>query len=116
MDNTTIRQWYLDQLARIPALNQEWIRDGISLRERAYRAWQLRHDARIGARALMDPADVTDLEARDIKKYGTPDGPTFQWLVDYRYRQGLRGDAIYEAIIVGAKRSDPEVDQRFGGN
>lgn len=33
--NAEIRQWYLDEVATIPKLNRQWIKDGISLDVRA---------------------------------------------------------------------------------
>jgi len=47
--NSEIRQWYFDQLSQIPELNEQWIKDGVSLKERAKMAWQFRHDKRVGS-------------------------------------------------------------------
>jgi hypothetical protein len=113
--NEEIRRWYLEQVARVEQLNEEWIRDGVPAEERALRAWTIRHDLRKQAREMMlDPEEVRALEQRDVLKYGNPDGPTFEWLLDSGRRAGLDGDALYDWIIRGAQRTDPAVNRRLG--
>ena len=88
--NAEIRQWYLDQVSRTPELNQQWIVAGLTARERAERAWRIRHEARLEARAMMsDPTEVELLRARDRAIYGSPDGPTFAFLVEQGRQAGL---------------------------
>jgi len=55
---------------------------------------------------MPDPGEVKALQARDQAKYGTPDGPTFDWLVQDEAKKGLSGDAAFEAIIKSAQRTD----------
>ena len=103
------------RVATIRQLNEEWIDQGASARERAERAWNIRHDARLEARSLMaDAAEVEMLRQRDIAKFGTPDGPTFDFLVERLTEAGLKGDAVYEAIIDQSYRTDAELDRRLG--
>jgi hypothetical protein len=54
MTNSEIRAWYQERVAEISKLNQEWISQGISLEDRAFRAWRIRHDARMEARSMME--------------------------------------------------------------
>lgn len=115
MNNQQVRQWYKAQLGQIPVLNQAWIVEGLSVEERARKAWGIRRNARLRARELMgDPKQVSLLRQRDIKKYGNPDGPTFDYLVAQAARKGLEDDRIYEAIIVGSSTSDITVDRIMG--
>jgi len=115
MTNKEIREWYSEEVARIPKLNKEWIEQSISLRERAYSAWAIRHDARLKARSMMsDPKEVELLQKRDMAKYGNPDGPTFEFLVEENRKLGLIGDEIYEAIIDESIRTNIEVNRKFG--
>ena len=51
--NTEIRVWYNRQVSAIPALNQAWLAEGLSAEERARRAQDIRHDARIKARSYI---------------------------------------------------------------
>lgn len=96
-------------------LNEEWITIGVSAPERAERAWRIRHDARLEARSMMtDATEVELLRARDIAKFGNPDGPTFYFLVERLIEAGLEGDAVYEAIIDQSYRTDAELDRRLG--
>ncbi len=112
--NAEIRQWYLEQVASIPELNQQWLAVGLSARERAERAWHIRHTARLEARDMMaDPTEVELLRARDTALYGSPDGPTFAFLVEQGRRAGLTEEAIYEAIIAGAYRTNVGFNRRF---
>jgi hypothetical protein len=113
--NAEIRQWYLEQVSSIPELNQQWLAAGLSARERAERAWRMRHTARLEARAMMtDLIEVELLRARDMALYGHADGPTFAFLVEQGRRSGLTDQAIYEAIIEGAYRTNVGLNRRFG--
>ncbi len=113
--NEEIRQWYNDTVDKIPDLNEQWIAEGVSVEERAKRAHDIRHDARVKAREMMqNKQEVVDLQARDTEKYGNPDGPTFEYLVEKNRQKGLEGDAIYEAIIGSANRTNREYNEKYG--
>ena len=113
--NSEIRQWYREQVARIPELNQQWIAEGHSAQERAGRAWRIRHKARIDARNMMtEPREVALLQARDMAVYGHQDGPTFESLVEQARNTGLEEPAIYEAIINGSYRTNTGINRRLG--
>lgn len=110
--NAEIRQWYLEQVSRIFEFNKEWLEQGLSIKERAEKAWTIRHDTRLQARAMMaDPAEVELLRQRDRALYGNPDGPTFEFLVEKLRQAGLERDALYEAIIEGAARTDSDINK-----
>jgi hypothetical protein len=114
MKNSEIRAWYQKRVAEISTLNQEWIAQGISLEERARRAWQIRHDARMEARSRMESAaEIEDLRERDRRLYGNPDGPTFNQLVQGSSQGGFQPDQIYERIIEGAQITNREVNKLF---
>ena len=111
--NAEIRQWYNDRVAVIPLLDRQAQRQELSAEERARRAYEIRHEARIQARAYMrNKQDVAVLRARDREKYGNPDGPTFDQLVARNRKAGLRGDAVYEAIVGSAGWTDPAYNAR----
>ena len=75
MTNEQVRDWYKLQVGQISQLNEAWVVEGLSAENRARRAWQIRHDARLKAREMMvDPIEVELLRNRDIKEYSTPDG------------------------------------------
>src|SRR2546425_10650816 len=113
--NAEIRQWYLQQIAEIPLLNERWIAEGRTAIGRAREAWRMRHEARLQARSMMaNRTEVELLEARDRAKYGNPDGPTFDFLAAKLGSIGLEGDAIFEAIVDNSYRTDPELNQRLG--
>jgi len=112
--NAEIRKWYLEQVARIPELNRQWLAQGLSARERAEAAWRIRHEARLVERAMMiDPAEVALLQARDLAEYGNPDGPTFEFLVEKLKDAGLEGDGVYEAIVEGSYRTSAGVNRKL---
>jgi hypothetical protein len=114
MTNKQVREWYINQVSQIPLRNEEWLKEGINAQERARRAWQIRHQARLQARKLMEnPREVEHLRGRDQKKYGNPEGPTFQYLVDQATEAGLKGDNIYEVIIRGSLTTNEGVNKRF---
>jgi len=105
----------LEQVARIPELNGQWLAQGLSARARAEAAWRIRHEARRAARAMMiDPAEVELLRARDMAEYGNPDGPSFEFLVERLKEAGLEGDVVYEAIVEGSYRTNAGVSRKLG--
>ena len=114
-DNTEIRQHYLAINETIGPLNEQWTAQGLSAEERARRAYELRHNARVTCREMMgDRAEVDRLRAADLKDYGNPDGPTFDQLVAKQRAKGLEGDAVYEAILGSSQRTNASVNQRLG--
>jgi len=113
--NAEIRQWYNDQVSDIPTLNLQWIKEGLTVEERAKKAYLIRHQARIDARLMMqNQEEVTTLQNRDMEKYGNPDGPTFEYLLEKNRKAGLVGDEIYEAIIDSSKRTNRQYNEKFG--
>lgn len=113
--NGDIRAAYLQMVAAIGPANARWKQENVPAEERARRAYQMRKDARLLARAMMkDPAAVELLRKRDVEKYGTPDGPMFDWLVERERQRGLAGDAVWEAIVESAQRTDRAVNEVFG--
>ena len=105
------RQRYLDDLGSIGNRNKQWLREGRPAEWRAREASKLRKEARLRARSEMDPEGIKWAEARDMKKYGHPDGPTFEQKVAEARAKGLTGDAVYEDVIDAAQRSDPGINR-----
>jgi hypothetical protein len=106
--NCQIRIWYNYQIVAISKLNRFWQANGLSLVDRAQKAYQIRHEARIGGRFMMsDSFEVAALRDRDNKKYGNPNGPTFEHLFDLTKEKGFEGDAVYQAIIESTSRTRP---------
>lgn len=102
-----IRTWYNYQVIAIPYLNDNWIKQGFTLEQRAQKAYLLRHEARLNARFMMkDKQAVELLNQRDIEKYGNPNGPTFEYLVNKFKTEGKTQDEIFEAIIESAGKTD----------
>jgi hypothetical protein len=113
--NREIRARYVCAALSIGAANEEWKAQGLAAAERAKRAFQARHDARITARAMMAKLEeVKLLEERDLAKYGHPDGPTFEWLVEHAQKKGLVGDAVFEEIVQTAQRTDAATNKALG--
>ena len=114
MTNKEIRQWYIDEVSTISRLNQQWLQQGIAIEERAIRAWQIRHDARIRAREMMEkPDEVELLRQRDIRFYGSHDGPSFEYLVRQAVARGLQGKEIYQSIINSSSLTDEQVNKKL---
>jgi hypothetical protein len=113
--NEEIRIHYNKIVGTIAAANEKWKQEGVALEERARRASEIRHNARLTCRAMMaSRAEVEDLRKRDQEKYGNPDGPTFEQLVESAKKKGIVGDAIYEGIIASAQHTDEAVNAIFG--
>jgi hypothetical protein len=63
---------------------------------------------------MSDPAELAALQERDRAKYGNPDGPTFEWLLERARAKGLEGDAAYLSIVESAQRTDASVNKGLG--
>jgi hypothetical protein len=63
---------------------------------------------------MASVAEVEDLRKRDQEKYGNPDGPTFEQLVEGAKKKGVVGEAIFEGIIASSQRTDEAVNAAFG--
>lgn len=102
-----IRLWYNFQIVAIGVINEKWEKDEIDLKTRAHKAYEMRHEARVNARYMMqDQIAVQRLQARDMEKYGNPDGPTFDYLVKKNTDKGLSVSAAYQSIIDSSSRTD----------
>lgn len=113
--NVAVRARYLCEVAEIGPAAATWAAEGRPAEERARLAFTMRHDARMLARAMMaDQAQVEQLRARDSAKYGNPDGPTFESLVEAKRADGLTGDALYESIVESAQRTNQAVNFALG--
>jgi hypothetical protein len=110
-----VRQLYLERVAAIGPRDAEQLARGDSAEARARAAYSARRDARMIARAMMtDPAAVAALQTRDRAKYGDPDGPTFEWLVERAAAKGLTGDAVYTSIVDSAQVTDAATNSSLG--
>ena len=105
--NCDIRTWYNFQVVAIPRLNEYWIGQSISLEDRAYKAYELRHKARIHARYMMPvQEEVFALQKRDFKKYGNTNGPTFKDFLKKSKTEGMTLDEAYENIIKSSSKTN----------
>jgi len=105
--NCEIRLWYNFQIVAVGVLNEKWKQDGIDLATRAKKAYELRHEARVNARFMMqNKEEVQALQARDQEKYGNPDGPTFEYLLKKNTDKGLTLEKAYQSIIDSSSRTD----------
>lgn len=103
--NCEIRVWYNYQVVAIGVLDKRWQQEGVALKDRAKKAHDLRHAARVNARFMMaNKAEVAALQQRDIEKYGNPDGPTFEQLVLKNTKKGLTTEEAYLKIIESSSR------------
>ncbi|MFP2912836.1 hypothetical protein ACLESD_49090 [Pyxidicoccus sp. 3LFB2] len=115
--NADIRKWYLDKVKTIPELDKKWAAEGVPLQERARRAVEIRHDARLEARKMMgSKLEVAMLRARDFFTYGSIHGPSFNQLVKKAEGKGLQGDDVWKELIGSSNRTNQTVNQHILGN
>jgi hypothetical protein len=107
-----VRDWYHAQLAGFGQLDQAWQEQAVPLAERARRAYEMRHNARLAAREQMPASAVVPLETRDLDLYDNPDGPTFDGLIEKLIATGKTRDQAYEALLESARRSNAGYDAR----
>ncbi len=114
-DDRQVRQFYLQRVAEIGPADLALQGQGISLEQRAHAAYTARHNARLTARAMMrDQTSVEQLQARDREKYGAPDGPSFEYLLERATSKGLTGDSRYQSIIDSAQQTDAATNRSLG--
>ncbi len=105
--NCEIRLWYNFQIVAVGIINKKWEQDGIDLETRAHKAYEMRHEARVNARFMMqNKEEVRVLQARDMEKYGNPNGPTFEYLLKKNMDAGLTLADAYQSIIDSSSRTD----------
>lgn len=115
ISNEEIRVWYNAQAGMIPELNRLWKNQALSAEERAKKAFEIRHNARMKARSMMkNKKEVRELEKRDKEKYGNPHGPTFESLVNKAKESGMSNDDAYESIIESSSRTDEGYNRKNG--
>lgn len=105
-DAASIRSQYLDRVASMRTTEQAMRAADSSEQEIANTLVNLRNEAKVAARALMNPDDVTKLEARNLAKYGNPVGPNADGLYD-RY-------GSWDEVIKAAYRTDPAINKLLG--
>jgi Flp pilus assembly pilin Flp len=112
--NAEVRRWYNQQIAQLDELDRQWRAQGVSVDERARRAYAHRHHARRRAREMMPiPEEVQELRQRDQARYGSEDGPTFRWLYDRNQERGLETRPNYEHIGESSRRTNEEYNRRY---
>jgi hypothetical protein len=114
LSNSEVRVWYKNEVAKLPALARKWKKEGITLAQRAKNAWKYRQEKRLEAREMMSDREAVELlRLRDLKKYGTPDGPTFEMLMKRLQDEGYSENEAYEEIIKKAVRTDKATNKKF---
>ena len=113
--NLQCRMAYLYRVRTIPSMLAQFLKSsGWSPEQAARLAYNIRHRARVTARAMMtNPDEVATLKLRDLTKYDTVEGPSFEWLVNLHRKRGLEGDAIYSAIEKSSCCTDEAVNGFF---
>lgn len=116
VDNEDVREWYNHQVAPISSLNQQWMRQGDSLVDRSKKAYEIRHKARVKARAMMsNKRQVAQLQARDEDKYGHPDGPSYDQLLEEGIASGLTEEESRQKIIDSSDVTDHDTNKKYRG-
>ncbi|MER5299554.1 hypothetical protein ABT039_08825 [Streptomyces lasiicapitis] len=101
-----IRIRYLQLLDHMEDVADEMRAEGRSDEEIARRLVDMRNETKDITRAGMSPEAVKELEARNMKKYGNPLGPTAD--------QQFARYGSWAAVIAAATRSSAAVDQELG--
>ena len=118
-----IRQHYNDMIAQIKQDEPGWKQQGLSLEQQAHNAYDMRHNARMTARAMMGSKyfpwltnwiSVSNLQFRDWQKYGNGDGPTFDQLFQKAKAKGLTDEQAYQSILDSSGRTDPGYNAAYG--
>jgi len=106
-----IRARYDEGAKNITDLNETWKSQGFSAKERSKMAFIEREKIMDETRGMMTEQFSKDsIQLREFLKYGNPKGATYDQLVAKNIEKGLRGEAVYEAIIVSASRTNASVN------
>lgn len=105
MTDTMTRTWYqayMQEYQKQIETQKEAIKE-MSLEDRAHIAFEARHHARVQTRSQMaDKSSVEMIQSRDLKKYESKDGPTFDWLMRENKSKGMNDKQSHQAIIDSA--------------
>jgi len=104
LTNAQARQWYVDQMNRIP----DRVDTRLPLQQQAQQASNMRNQVRTQARAYM--ADRT--AAAELNR--TNPNLTWEQTVARYQAKGFSGDDLWREIINASQRSNPQVNQSFG--
>ncbi len=90
-----------EQIKGVTSLNDDWIASGIPLAERARRAFEVRHRARMATRDQMQSGEEGERQTgqEEINEHGASDDASFEQLVEQHRAAGMTLDQAYEAII-----------------
>jgi len=110
-----IRRRYLELTAAIPPADQGWAAAGLPTCDRARRAFAMRRDARLTCRALMESRlELLLLQLRDLWVHASPNGPSFESLLERMRRRGREGEDACAAILASSTRSNARVNRLLG--
>jgi filamentous hemagglutinin len=104
LSNLHARQWYVNQLARIPKIMDQTK----PLEYQARQAFEFRNQVRTNARNAMYDRSMAD------ELFGSKPNMTWEQTVEKYMTSGLRGDALYREIIKASQRSNPIIDRNLG--
>jgi hypothetical protein len=105
-DLKAMRLRYLEGIQALETTENEMRRLGRTTEQIARQLVGDRNALKVETRALMKPEEVAQLEARNLKKYGDPVGPTPEWLFD-KY-------GSWDKVLEAVKRTDPVTNQLLG--
>jgi hypothetical protein len=104
LSNLHARQWYINQLARIPNIMDKTK----PLEYQARQAFDFRNQVRTHTRNAMYDRVAAD------RLFGTKPNMTWEQIVQKYTKKGLQGDSLYREIIKASQRSDHVVNEKFG--
>ena len=118
--NQVIRKEYLGQSEVIEDTIDKMKLQGASSEEIAKVVVDMRNIDKVTARVSMDPNEVVELEARNIKKYGNPIGPDANALFKstniklLKTNPSITDKEIWDSIIESAMRKDEVINTLLG--
>ncbi len=92
------------------------IKDLKTWKEKALRAFEIRNKAKDFAREMSGPNNKLKAEAKSAADHGSSKGPSFDDLFKKHKDAGLSDEESYKNIINSSKRTNEEINKKYGSN
>jgi len=118
--NQAIREEYLEQSKKIQEEIDKVVQQGVPKNEIADKVVNMRNQDKIAARAKMSPEELAPIEARNMKLYKNPVGPTAKQLFKnnkaklLEMNPDIKDEEVWDLVIKSSMKKDDVLNTLLG--